>query len=69
MKLTTTQLISILLVLIIVSACLFRYTLAPSNMGGQGGYGTMYKLDRWTGAVEVHHPTGVFVETTRRKEQ
>ena len=67
MKLTTTQLISILLVLLVVSACLFRYTIVPSNMGGEGSNAPVYKLDRWTGNVELLYGA-VYVEVTRRKD-
>jgi len=67
MKLTTTQLISILAVILLTFACLFRYTVIPANAGGEGNHAPAYKLDRWTGSVELMYQ-GVYVEVTRRKE-
>lgn len=68
MKLTITQLISILLVFLVSFSCLFRYTIVPASSGGEGVNGLAYKLDRWTGGVEVIYVNGTSIEVTRRKE-
>jgi hypothetical protein len=67
MKITPIQLISILLVILVTFACLFRYTIIPSNVGVEGNYAPVYKLDRWTGNVEVIQGKAS-VDVTHRSE-
>ena len=68
MKLTPIQLISVLAVILLTFACLFRYTLTPANTSGEGTYAHVYKLDRWTGNVDVIQGA-IYTEVTRRKDQ
>ena len=67
MKLTTNHLIFILLIIIVTFACLFRYTIIPSNAGGEGNHAPIYKLDRWTGSVELIYQY-TSVEVAPRKD-
>ena len=67
MKLTPIQLISILAVILLTFACLFRYTIIPANSGGEGANAPVYKLDRWTGNIDVMQGS-VSYEVTRKKD-
>jgi hypothetical protein len=60
MKLADVSLVVVfMLIVAIFTAFLFRFELVPAQVGGEGGYGLMYRIDRWTGQIEVIQGTQI----------